>query len=98
MIWSTEHFSRVSTFRGRTTPALLSAGEIAKRCAVSDRFVDGLKTELHTSNIRSMDTAPAVEASAVEQEKTVTYTHPKSGKPTQMKTNNIGKPTRDPSS
>jgi hypothetical protein len=68
-----------------------SSNKIAKQCVVDDKFVEKLKAEGHTSDIRSMDAAPAVGPPAAAAERTVTFTHPKTGKPTQMKTSNIGK-------
>jgi hypothetical protein len=59
-----------------------SSNEIAKRCAVSDHLVERIKSELHTSKNRSMPAA----SEAAKPEQTRTYTHPKTGKPTQMKT------------
>jgi hypothetical protein len=62
-----------------------SSGEIAKHCVVSADLVDNIKAERSNTSVSGsikLEEAPPL----APAEKTVTYTHPKTGKPTQMST------------
>jgi hypothetical protein len=67
-----------------------SARDIAKQCQVAHTFVNKLREQMtppDTGNVSSMD-APS--SKSTER----TFIHPKTGKPTQMKTGGIGKRNR----
>jgi len=67
-----------------------SARDIAKQCQVAHTFVNKLREQMtppDTGNVSSMDTPSSKSAER-------TFIHPKTGKPTQMKTGGIGKGSR----
>jgi hypothetical protein len=67
-----------------------SARDIAKQCQVAHTFVNKLREQMtppDTGNVSSMDTPFSKSAER-------TFIHPKTGKPTQMKTGGIGKRNR----
>jgi hypothetical protein len=67
-----------------------SARDIAKQCQVAHTFVNKLREQMtppDTGNVSSMDTPSSKSAER-------TFIHPKTGKPTQMKTGGIGKRNR----
>jgi ParB/Sulfiredoxin domain len=67
-----------------------SARDIAKQCHVTHTFVNKLREQMtspDTGNVSSMDPPPSKSAKR-------TFIHPKTGRPTQMKTGGIGKRNR----